>query len=71
MSKISKALEQWCLNHTDDEIDKKYLTSAEGKSYTLREIATEVNEQTAFGRQLEDRMIQLTIDLLTRGKQKL
>ena len=47
------------------------MITASGKTYTLRNILSEVREQTETGRQLEKNLMMLTIDLLLREKETL
>jgi len=67
---IKKALIDWVNEHTPEEQEKAYMISSSG-SYSLLKIKEEVENETEFGLELADMMIQLTIDLLIRGKRQL
>lgn len=64
-------VEQWITNHSGDEQNVSYLTASSGKTYTLKEILTEIRQQSDFGKSIERKILLLTIDLLTRGKKQI
>ena len=66
---IKEALINW-VNNSNHDIDKEYIISG-SKSYSLRQVQEEVENETEFGIKLAKNMIQLTIDLLVRGKKQL
>jgi DNA-binding NtrC family response regulator len=69
--RVDSALEDWILKHPKQMRDKPYLITAAGESMNLDEILVEVRKQTAKGRQFEKQLLNLTIDLLMRGKKEL
>ncbi len=68
---IDTILEQWILRRTEMERKIPYITTKSGKSYSLNDLLVEIRNQTPVGVELEKNMINLTIDLLTRDKEKL
>ena len=66
---IKKALTDWIDNDNHD-IDAQYMVAG-SESYSLRRIREEIENETEFGVKLAENMIQLTIDLLVRGKKQL
>ncbi len=68
---IDTILEQWILRRTEMEREIPYITTKSGKSYSLNDLLVEIRNQTPVGVELEKNMINLTIDLLTRDKEKL
>jgi hypothetical protein len=70
-ARVDSILEQWILNHSDDEQNTPYLTTASGQTYTLKNILTEIRQGTDFGKDMERKILLLAIDLLTRGKKQI
>jgi DNA-binding NtrC family response regulator len=70
-SRVASVIEQWISARPSEEKDKPYITSSDGKSYTLSELLQEIRHQTSFGKEIEKNILLLAIDLLTRGKEKL
>jgi DNA-binding NtrC family response regulator len=68
--RVDCVLEQWIANHSEDERNAPYLTTSSGKTYTLKEILTEIRQQTEFGKKMERNIMMLAVDLLTRGKKQ-
>jgi hypothetical protein len=69
--RVDCILEQWISNHSDDEQNEPYLTTTSGKTYTLKDILTEIRQQTEFGKDMERNIMMLAVDLLTRGKKQI
>jgi len=67
---LKEVLKKWILNHPDDELTIPYLAMG-NKSYTLTDLLYEIENETEVGKDIEKSMVGLTIDLLTRGKEKL
>jgi len=67
---IKEALKQWILSNSEEERNVAYMTVA-GKKYTLDQIYDEVENETEFGQDIECKMINLTVNLLLRGKKEL
>ena len=69
--RVDCVLEQWIANnHSEDEQNEPYLTTASGKIYTLKDILIEIRQQTEFGKKMERNILMLAVDLLTRGKKQ-
>jgi len=69
--RVDSILEQWVLKHSKYEQEEPYLTTISGKTYTLKEILTEIRQGTDLGKSLERKILLLAIDLLTRGKKQI
>ena len=70
-SRLDSVLEQWVNRHSEDERIKPYIATRSGKVYSLNDLLEEIRHRTDIGKDMEKKMIYLTIDLLARGKEKL
>lgn len=70
-SNISNVIEEWIKGHPEEAKDQRFLTSTDGKDYTLNDALREIRLQTEFGRGIEKSINKLTIDLLMRNKENL
>jgi len=68
--RIDTAIEEWVIRHKGDK-DQPYMTSKEGRTYSLNQILREIRIQSDFGKKLEKNMIELTIDMLTRNEEQI
>ena len=68
--RVDCILEQWILNHSENEQNEPYLTTTSGEEYTLKKILEEIRQQTDFGKKMERNIMMLAVDLLTRGKKQ-
>jgi len=68
---ISIALEDWISTHSDEDKNKPYILSLNGKELTLNEILKEIRIQSDIGKSFSKKLSKLTIDLLTRNKENL
>lgn len=66
--KVSGALEDWISSQPELDRNKPYLTTKEGKSYTLNEILDEVRLQTPFGMETEKNILLIAMDLLSKRR---
>ena len=69
--RVDCVLEQWILNHSEEEQNEPYLTTTSGQTYTLKEILTQIRQGTEFGKSMERKILLLAVDLLTRGKKQI
>ena len=69
--RVDCVLEQWILNHSEEEQNEPYLTTTSGQTYTLKEILTQIRQGTEFGKSMERKILMLAVDLLTRGKKQI
>jgi DNA-binding NtrC family response regulator len=69
--RVDSALEQWINLHSEEDKDKPYIVTRDGKTYTLREILEEIRLQTPYGRDVEKKILMLAIDMLARGKKQI
>ena len=70
-SQIDTAVESWLENHTEEEKNKIFLTSADGQQFSMNDLLTEIRTQTQFGQSIALDVNKLTLDLLFRNKEKL
>lgn len=68
MSKIANAIKTW-LEAQDDQNQILMVTGM--KSFTAKELISEIENQTETGIKLEDSITQLTIDLLFRKRESI
>ncbi len=67
---ISIALEEWILSHSQEQMEKPYMHTIEGKKLSLKDILKEIRLQSEIGKDFSKNLSKLTIDLLTRNKEK-
>ena len=70
-SRLDSVLEQWVNRHSEDERIKPFIASRSGQVYSLNDLLKEIRLKTLMGKDMEKKMIYLTIDLLARGKEKI
>lgn len=68
---VSIALEDWISTHTEEDKNKPYMLSVDGKELTLNNILKEIRLESDIGKSFSRKLSKLTIDLLTRNKEKL
>jgi len=69
-SDVPSALEEWINIHSDEEKGKPFIKTSEGKTLTLNEILNEIRLETAMGKEFSKNLLKLTIDLLSRNKER-
>ncbi len=67
---ISIALEEWIISHSDEQKEKPYILTVDGKQLSLNDILNEIRLQSDIGKDFSKNLSKLTIDLLTRNKEK-
>jgi DNA-binding NtrC family response regulator len=70
-SKVDSAIESWLENHSDEEKNKPFLATSDGRSYSMNDLLREIRMQTKFGQSLSMDINKLTLDLLFRNKESL
>jgi len=70
-SQVDTAVEKWLENHTEEEKNKTFLTSADGKAYSMNDLLKEIRIQTQFGQSITMNINKLTLELLFRNKEKI
>jgi DNA-binding NtrC family response regulator len=68
---IASALEEWIEANPEPLRETPYLTTSNGKSYTLNNILDEIRRDTYDGREFSQRLMKLTVDLIARNKEAL
>ena len=68
---VASVLEQWINRQPDALKDAPYITTETGKPYTLVMILEQIRKQTPFGKEMEENILLLAVDLLTRQKEKI
>ena len=66
-AKLDCVLEQWIINHPSNK-NQTYIIEG-GKHYSLNDILCEIRNQTTFGKDIEKKMLNLTVHLLTQSKE--
>jgi len=67
---ISIALEEWIISHSEEQKEKPYMYTIDGKQLSLNDILNEIRLQSDIGKAFSKNLSKLTIDLLTRNKEK-
>lgn len=70
-TQVDRVIEQWIIKQPSTEKNKPYIALANGKVYSLNQLLKEIRLQTEVGKQMASNMLNLTIDLLTRGKKQI
>lgn len=70
-ARVDSALEQWIAMHPEEDKNKPYITTRDGKTYTLGEILEEIRLQTPYGQEVERKILMLAVDMLARGKKQI
>ena len=70
-TRVDSALEHWIALHPENEKNSPYITSRDGRTYTLNELLKEIRKQSQFGMEMEKDILVLAIDMLSRGKKKI
>lgn len=68
---ISIALEEWIVAHSEEQKGKPFILTVDGRQLSLNELLNEIRMQTNIGKYFSKNLSKLTIDLLTRNKEKL
>ena len=68
--KLKKSLVNNILNHKQTDLDVHYMTTSQG-SFSRNELASEIENETVVGVKLLNDIINLSIHLLERGKEKI
>lgn len=69
--RVDCALEEWILRHSSEDRGKPYLILRSGEKYSLDKILNEIRLNTEFGISLQKKILNLTIELLSRQKENL
>ena len=70
-SQVDTAVESWLENHSEEEKNKPFLTSADGHNYSMNDLLQAIRMQTPFGQSIALNINKLTLDLLFRNKEKI
>jgi CheY-like chemotaxis protein len=68
-TRVDSVIERWITRHSDEEREQPYMATRSGKRYSLNDVLQEIRHQTEFGKDMEKKILYLTIDLLTREKE--
>lgn len=68
---IDVALEEWINAHSEEQKNNPYMVTVEGKQLSLNDLLEEIRKQTPLGKQFSKSLSKLTIDLLSRNKERL
>ena len=67
---LLQAFQEWLEINKQKGVDEPYMNVGK-KSYTIREIVQEIEDNSEFGQEFVRDMFLLTIDLITRGKREI
>lgn len=68
---VAAALCEWLEAHPDSEKDTPFIYNVDGKNYSLKQIYEELKQNTNVGKQFYNRLLRLTVDLVSRNKERL
>lgn len=68
--RVDVILEQWISEKSKEDLDKPYLTSYDGKQYSLGELLYNIRQQTKIGKEFEVNILKLAIELVMKKFQK-
>lgn len=68
---VASALTEWLEAHPDSEKKKSFIYTVDGKNYSLNQIAEELRLNSNVGMQFTNRLLKLTVDLISRNKERL
>ncbi|MFN8263252.1 MAG: hypothetical protein U0T07_07000 [Chitinophagales bacterium] len=69
--RVDAVLEEWILRLDDSQREKPYIKLKDGTHYTLNDIVSEIRKESEFGIDMQRKILNLTIDLLTRQRTSL
>lgn len=69
--RVDSALEQWIAIHPEEDKNKPFISTRDGKVYTLEEILKEIRLQTLYGKEVERKILMLSVDMLVRRKKQI
>jgi response regulator receiver domain len=67
---VASALSEWIETHTNDEKERPYIITMDGKQYSLNDILKACRCQDELGLIFTQKLLRLTIDLLMRNKER-
>ncbi|MBR1723109.1 MAG: response regulator [Treponema sp.] len=68
---VASALTEWLEAHPDSEKEKSFIYTVDGKNYSLNQISEELRLNSNVGMQFTNRLLKLTVDLISRNKERL
>ncbi|MBK6997581.1 MAG: hypothetical protein IPH31_22820 [Lewinellaceae bacterium] len=69
--RVDCALEEWILRHSPTDREKPYLVTRSGEQITLNQLLIEIRLNTPFGIRTQQNILNLSVELLARQKEKL
>ncbi|MBO4438806.1 MAG: response regulator [Spirochaetaceae bacterium] len=68
---VAAALTEWLDAHPEEEKKDSYIFTVDGKHYSLNQISEELKQSSFVGKQFINRILRLTVDLISRNKESL
>ena len=68
---LPSAIDEWIETNPNERRKIQYIATSNGKSYTLNEILNEIRRETSIGKDFANKLIKLTVDLVSRNKENL
>jgi DNA-binding NtrC family response regulator len=68
---IPSAIDDWIESNPEKRRNLPFISTSDGKTYTLNEILNEIRRETIVGREFSNNLLKLTVDLVSRNKEKL
>lgn len=68
---VASALTEWLEAHPESDKEESFIYTVDGKNYSLKQISEELRLNTSIGKQFTNRLLRLTVDLISRNKEHL
>lgn len=68
---VASALTEWLEAHPESDKEESFIYTVDGKNYSLNQISEELRLNTSIGKQFTNRLLRLTVDLISRNKEHL
>jgi DNA-binding NtrC family response regulator len=68
---MANAIEEWIGASPVERRDMQFITTSDGKTFTLNELLNEIRQETPTGKYFANNLLKLTVDLIARNKEKI
>lgn len=69
--RIDAVLENWIINQSEEKRAAQFITTKGNRSYTLNDVLESIRQRSEIGKGIEQNILKLAVDLLTRKNEKL
>lgn len=68
---VASALTDWMEAHPESEKKDSFIYTVDGKGYSLAQLSEELKKNSNIGKEFINRLLRLTVDLISRNKESL